>query len=248
MKISIVTAVYNRERTIGEALASVATQTHVNIEHLIIDGASRDGTLDVVRALTDPRIVLVSEPDHGIYDALNKGISQATGEVIGLMHSDDLFAHAQVLEKVAACFADPAVDLVYGDLDYVAATDISRVVRHWRSGDFSLDKLRRGWMPPHPTVFARKRVFTDHGLYDTSYRIAADYEAMLRYFGKAQLRSAYIPEVLVKMRTGGASNRSLRHIALKSREDLRAIRSNGIGGLGTLAAKNLSKIPQFLRR
>lgn len=248
MKISIVTAVYNRERTIGEALGSVASQTHQNIEHLIIDGASRDGTLDVVRAHTDPRVVLVSEPDQGIYDALNKGITRATGDIIGLMHSDDLFAHPRVLEQVAVCFADPEVDLVYGDLDYVAAGDITRVVRHWQSGNFSPEKLRRGWMPPHPTVFARARVFADHGLYDTSYQIAADYEAMLRFFGRARLRSAYIPEVLVKMRTGGASNRSLKHIMLKSQEDLRALRSNGIGGVGTLAAKNLSKIPQFLRR
>lgn len=248
MKISIVTAVYNRERTIREALASVSSQTHANIEHLIIDGASRDATLAIVRAHQDQRIVLVSEPDQGIYDALNKGIIRATGDVIGLMHSDDLFAHERVLEKVAVAFADPAVDLVYGDLDYVASADTSRVVRHWRSGDYSPEKLRRGWMPPHPTVFARASVFRDHGLYDTSYRIAADYEAMLRFFGRAGLRSAYIPEVLVKMRTGGASNRSLRHIMLKSREDLRAMRTNGVGGLGTLAAKNLSKIPQFLRR
>ncbi len=247
MKISIVTAVYNRERTIGEALASVASQSHGNVEHLIIDGASKDATLAIVRSLTDPRVVLVSEPDNGIYDALNKGITRATGDVIGLMHSDDLFAHDRVLEKVAAAFADPAIDLVYGDLDYVAAADVSRVVRHWRSGDYSPEKLRRGWMPPHPTVFARARVFKDHGLYDTSYRIAADYEAMLRFFGRAGLRSAYIPEVLVKMRTGGLSNRSLGHIMLKSREDLRAMRTNGVGGVSTLIAKNLSKIPQFLR-
>ena len=248
MKISIVTAVYNRERTIREALASVSSQTHASIEHLIIDGASRDGTLAILRAHQDQRIVLISEPDQGIYDALNKGISRATGDVIGLMHSDDLFAHERVLEKVAAAFSDPAIDLVYGDLDYVSAADTTRVVRHWRSGDYSPEKLRLGWMPPHPTVFARAQVFRDHGLYDTSYRIAADYEAMLRFFGRAGLRSAYIPEVLVKMRTGGVSNRSLGHIMLKSREDLRAMRTNGIGGVGTLIAKNLSKIPQFLRK
>lgn len=248
MKISIVTAVYNRERTIAEALASVASQSYRNVEHVIIDGASRDGTLAVVRTFAGPGVVIVSEPDRGIYDALNKGITRASGDVIGLMHSDDIFAHDRVLEKVADAFADPAVDLVYGDLDYVAAADISRVVRHWRSGDFSPRKLRRGWMPPHPTVFARARVFREHGLYDTSYRIAADYEAMLRFFGRAGLRSAYIPEVLVKMRTGGASNRSLAHIMLKSREDLRAMRSNGVGSVGTLLAKNLSKLPQFLRR
>lgn len=248
MKISIVTAVYNRERTIGEALASVASQTHSDLEHLIVDGASRDGTLDVVRAHPDPRVVLVSEPDKGIYDALNKGIRRAKGDVVGLMHSDDQFAHTQVLEKVALAFADPAIDIVYGDLDYVSASDVTTVVRHWRAGEFTRARLRQGWMPPHPTVFARVSVFADHGLYDTSYRIAADYEAMLRFFGRAGLRSAYIPEVLVKMRTGGASNRSLKHILLKSGEDLRALRANGVGGVGTLAAKNLSKIPQFFTR
>ena len=211
----------------------------------MIDGASTDGTLELLRATVGPQTVLVSEPDTGIYDALNKGIALARGEVIGLLHSDDFFASPDVLAKVAAAFATPGIDAVYGDLQYVSAQDTSRVIRHWTAGSPSVAKLRRGWMPPHPTLFLRREVFERFGAYDTSYRIAADYDAILRYFGKGEINSAYIPEVLVKMRVGGESNKSLGKILKKSREDYRALRSNGIGGLGSLAWKNLSKVHQL---
>jgi glycosyltransferase len=191
---------------------------------------------------------LVSEPDGGIYHALNKGMALASGDIIGLVHSDDFLAHEEVLARVAAAFADPAIDAVYGDLDYVAADDPTRVVRRWRSGAFDPGKLRRGWMPPHPALFIRRAVFETHGGYDTSYRIAADYEAILRWFGRGGVRAAYIPEVLVKMRLGGASNGSLGRILQKSREDYRALRSSGVGGLGALAFKNLGKLPQLIVR
>ncbi len=248
MKISVVTAVYNRVGTIGDAIASVRAQTHENVEHVIQDGGSKDGTLDVVNAHTDPATVIVSEPDSGIYDAINRGIARATGDVIGLMHSDDFFADEGVLAKVAQAFADPQIDGVYGDLEYVAANDPQRVIRYWRSGAYQPARLRRGWMPPHPTLYLRREVFDRHGLYDTSFGIAADYDAMLRYLVKGKISLAYIPQVLVKMRMGGESNRSLERIMRKSREDLRAIRRNGVGGLGTLAAKNLGKIGQFVAR
>jgi glycosyltransferase len=164
------------------------------------------------------------------------------------MHSDDMFAQPLVLEKVANAFSKSPVDGVYGDLQYVANDDLTRVIRHWKAGEYRPSLLKRGWMPPHPTLYLRREVFDRFGLYDNSFRIAADYDAMLRYLVRGQIKLAYIPEVLVKMRVGGESNRSLGRIILKSREDLRALRNNDVGGLGTLAAKNIRKISQFLVR
>lgn len=220
-------------------------QTWPQVEHVVIDGASTDGTVAVLQACLNAQAVWVSEPDKGIYDALNKGLARATGDVIGLMHSDDFFADDEVLASVAAAFADPAVDAVYGDLDYVAKADTTRIVRRWRSGDYSAAKLARGWMPPHPTLFLRRGVIERWGGYDTSFRIAADYDTILRYFGQGQIRPVYIPRVLVKMRLGGQSNRSLGRIGLKTREDYRALRRNGVGGVGALVWKNLGKLGQF---
>ncbi|SEK11279.1 PGL/p-HBAD biosynthesis glycosyltransferase/MT3031 [Marinovum algicola] len=248
MKISIVTAVFNRVQTIGQALETVSQQTYDAIDHVIQDGGSTDGTLEILEKKSNRNIRIKSAPDAGIYDAINKGITRAEGEVIGLMHSDDFFADDQVLADVAELFEDPDVDGVYGDLQYVAAEDTTRVIRHWRSGPYDPRKLQHGWMPPHPTVYLRRKVFEEFGLYDTSYRIAADYDAMLRYMGKGGIRMAYLPRVMVKMRVGGESNRSLKHIILKSREDYRALRSNGMGGAGALVRKNLSKIGQFVNK
>lgn len=245
MKISVVTAVYNRVHTILDAVESIQNQSYSNIEHVIQDGGSGDGTLERIAPIMGSATTLVSERDNGIYDAINRGIARASGEVIGLMHSDDLFAHSQVLERVAEKFADPSVDGVYGDLEYVAATDTQKVVRYWKSGEYTPKRLARGWMPPHPTLYLRREVFDRFGLYDTSFSIAADYDAMLRYLAKGQITLAYIPEVMVRMRLGGESNRSLERIVRKTREDYRAIRNNQVGGLGTLAAKNFSKIGQF---
>ncbi len=245
LKISVITAVYNRVATVGHAMASIQAQTYPYVEHIVQDAGSTDGTLDVLMQLAIPSTFVCSEPDNGIYDAINKGIVRASGDVIGLMHSDDFYADDRALERIAEAFANPEVDGVYGDLQYVAGEMPHRVVRHWRSGEYSRLKLGRGWMPPHPTLYLRRKVFHRWGLYDTSYQIAADYDAMLRYLVTGQIKLAYIPEVLVKMRVGGESNRSIGRVLLKSREDLHAIRRNGVGGLGTLACKNLSKIPQF---
>lgn len=248
MKISVVTAVYNRADTIGEAMQSVQFQTYPQVEHVVQDGGSTDGTLEEIERLSNASTSLVSEPDQGIYDAINRGIKRAKGSVVGLMHSDDIFASSRVLDKISECFADPEVDGVYGDLQYVAAHDPGRVIRHWRSGEYHPALLKRGWMPPHPTLYLRREVFDRLGHYDTSFSIAADYEAMLRYLSRGKIRLAYIPEVLVKMRLGGESNRSLESILRKSREDLRAIRKNKVGGIATLAAKNLGKLGQFIIR
>jgi glycosyltransferase len=248
MKVSIITAVYNRVATVAESIASVQSQTYQDIEHLLIDGASTDGSVEILESLRTDSTVLVSEPDKGIYDALSKGMALATGEVIGLMHSDDAFASNEVIAKVAAAFEDPTVDAVYGDLDYVAQDNTSKIIRHWKAGEFTPDKLKRGWMPPHPTLYLRRSVIERFGGYDASYRIAADYDAILRYFGRGNLKAVYLPEVLVKMRLGGESNQSIRKIVRKSREDYRALRTNGIGGATALAWKNLSKLNQFILR
>ena len=248
MKISVITAVYNNRGTVAQALDSALAQTHPDVELIVIDGGSSDGTLQVLQGYADRLAVLVSEPDRGIYDALNKGIARAGGEVVGFLHSDDLFADEHVLARIAAAFADPAVDAAYGDLLYVRKDAPDRVVRTWRAGAFTPGNLAHGWMPPHPTFYVRRSVYQRLGGYDTSYRIAADYDCVLRLLGKGGIRAAYIPEILVKMRVGGASNRSLKNILQKSREDYRALRVNGVGGLWALAWKNLSKLPQFLKR
>lgn len=245
MKISVVTAVYNRKNTIAQAISSVQSQSYSNLEHVIQDGASTDGTLDVIESLNASRTLLESKRDAGIYDAINKGISRTTGDVIGLMHSDDFFAQKDVLSLVAKAFCDPDVDGVYGDLDYVSATNENKIIRKWHSGEYSRSKLKQGWMPAHPTLYLRRSVFDKWGLYDTGFSIAADYDAMLRYLVKGQIKLAYVPEVLVKMRVGGESNRSFNRIIAKSREDYLAIRRNNVGGLGTLLLKNASKIKQF---
>lgn len=247
LKISIITAVYNRNETIGQAIDSVAAQSYRNLEHLVIDGASTDDTLRQVKKHSHERIRVISEQDNGIYDALNKGIRAATGDIIGLMHSDDFFAHNNVLSNVARAFDTEKVDAVFGDLDYVSAINTSKVIRHWKSCSFSCAKLRWGWMPPHPTLYVRRQVIEQYGGYNTSYRISADYEAILRWFGVAGITSMYLPETLVKMRVGGESNRSLARVMRKSFEDFRALRSTHIGGIETLVWKNLSKVPQFWR-
>lgn len=248
MKISVVTSVYNRAGSILDTLESVRRQSYPDVEHVVQDGGSTDGTLPLIRRNASAAVRLESLRDRGIYDGINRGITRATGDVIGLLHSDDIFQSEHTLAAVAQLFSDTAVDGVYGDLVYVAADDPAKLVRYWKSGPYHPDRLARGWMPPHPTLYLRRSVFERHGLYDTGFRIAADYEAMLRWLVRGQIRLAYLPEVMVRMRVGGESNRSLGRILKKSREDYRAIRRHGIGGLGTLLSKNFSKISQFIQK
>jgi len=248
LKISIVTAVFNAKKTVLAALESAFAQKHPDVELVVVDGVSTDGTMELLAARRDQLGVFISEPDKGIYHALNKGIVRASGEVIGFLHADDLFTDELVLQRIAAVFADPGVDVCYGDLVYVRRDNPDRVIRYWRAGEYRSERLRRGWMPPHPTCYVRRSLYEEHGLFDTSYRIAADYDCMLRLLSRLRGRVVYIPEVLVRMRVGGVSNRSLANILRKSAEDYRAIRANGVGGLGTLVWKNLSKLPQFIQR
>lgn len=215
---------------------------------MVIDGASSDGTLSLLEENRGQIAVLISEPDKGLYDALNKGIARSTGDVVGFLHADDVYAHPDVLAHVAQAFADPEVCAVFGDLQYVKKEDTTVVVRHWQSSPFSEQRLAWGWMPPHPTLYVRREWYEKIGGFDTSYRIAADYFSILQLFSQPGFRAVYLPQVMVKMRLGGASNRSLRNVIRKSREDLDALRRSkvgALGGLGALVWKNLSKLGQF---
>ena len=245
-KISIITAVYNNVHTIANSIDSTLNQSYPNIELVVVDGGSTDGTLELLKSYGDKIHTLISEPDNGIYDALNKGIHNATGDIVGFMHSDDEFQDSDVLNRVAKAFKKHKVDSIYGDLLYVNREDTSQVIRYWKSGEYCRTRLSQGWMPPHPTFYMKRIYYQQFGGFDLQYKIAADYDSLLRYLGRHNISTHYIPEVLVRMRVGGASNRSIKNIILKSQEDYRALKINEVGGKRALFMKNVSKIPQFL--
>ncbi|HTF30715.1 MAG TPA: glycosyltransferase family 2 protein [Flavitalea sp.] len=246
--ITIITACYNSASTIEDTLKSVQSQTYPHVEHLIIDGHSTDHTLELVKSYGHVA-QCVSAKDKGIYDAMNKGIILAKGGVIGILNSDDLYASAGVLEKVAKAFENPKVDAVYGDLQYVDSNDLNKIVRYWRSGYFSARNFYFGWMPPHPTFFVRSSVYEQTGHFNLTLRSAADYEMMLRILLKHQFKAHYIPEVLVKMRTGGVSNASFRNRLKANREDREAWRLNGLRPyFFTTYLKPVRKIFQFINK
>ena len=244
----MITAVYNRHQTVGQALDSVLSQSYPAVESIVIDGASTDGTLAVLESYRPRLGVLISERDQGIYDALNKGLTHATGDVVGFLHADDVYEDREVLAKVAVAFRDPSVDAVYGDLVYVRHDDISKVIRYWKSGPYDHAALSRGWMPPHPTFYVRRSVYERLGGFNTRYRIAADYDTVLRFLAVGKIGVAYVPEVLVRMRVGGISNRSLKTIFRKSCEDMNVLKLNRVGGFITLLQKNFYKLNQFWLR
>ena len=247
VKISVITAVYNARDTIGEAIKSVLNQTYDNFELIIIDGASSDGTEEIIENYRDNLSVYVSEPDEGIYDALNKGINHASGEVIGFLHADDVFANNNVLSIVAKNFSNSEVDAVYGDLVYTSKKNPVNVLRFWKSGIYKREMLKFGWMPPHPTFYCRRSIYIEMGMFDLSFEIAADYDCMLRFLNSRKFSCAYIPEVLVNMSMGGKSNGSVAGIIRKSIEDYRVIKKNKVGGLLVLILKNVRKVLQFVK-
>lgn len=249
MKISIITATYHSEATIEACMYSVLGQGYSNLEYLILDGGSKDRTLAKVGQCKDPRVRVISEPDKGIYDALNKGIAMATGEVIGFVHSDDFLASPDCLASMLQLFETEKVDGVYGDLHYVDSQETERVIRNWKSQPFRPALLGRGWMPAHPTLFLKKSVYDKHGFFNLEFKIAADYDMMLRIFKDDTLKFAYLPQVVTKMRLGGVSNGSLKSVIQKTKEDYRAMKNNDLPNpLFTICAKNLSKIPQFFTK
>lgn len=247
MLISIITATFNSEAFIRGAVQSLNQQSYPWVEHLIMDSASTDQTLAIIKEEQTPKQQVFSAKDKGIYDALNQGILRAKGEVIGILHSDDLFASAEVLEKVAELFkADEKLMAVYGDLQYVDRNHIQKVIRHWQAGTFQQSSFHWGWMPPHPTLFIRKSCFEKFGAYDLQFKSAADYELILRFLYQHQIKTVYIPEVLVKMRVGGMSNQSLQNRWRANQEDRLAMKMNGIPfPLITAICKPLRKINQY---
>lgn len=246
MKVSIITATYNSSRSIQRAIDSVTMQDYVDIEHIIIDGGSTDNTLDIIKKNKNRISVLISEKDNGIYDALNKGIKIATGDIIGFLNSDDMFTNKYVVSRIVNCFNVKKTDVVYGNIVYQSKDeDNKKTIRYWRSNVYNPGCLKFGWMPPHPTVYCKREVYETWGLYNDKFRISSDYEFILRIFKQPTISKAFLPTILVKMELGGVSNRSLKNIILKMIEDYKAIKINNIGGISTVIMKNLRKIGQF---
>ncbi len=231
MRISVITATYNSGRTIGDTLESVLRQTYSDVELIVVDGASRDDTMDVVRRY-EPRfggrMHWTSEPDRGIYDAMNKGIARATGDVIGILNSDDFYTSDTVLERVAEAMAGGDVDAVYGDIHYVRDGDLHKCVRYYSSRPFRRGLMRLGFMPAHPSFYCRREVYERCGTFDTTYRVAADFENLLRLIYVNHIKTRYLPVDFVTMRTGGASTSGLSSHRQIMRDHLRALRSNGV--------------------
>ena len=208
LKISIITATFNNVLTIESTLKSVAEQNYTDVEHIIVDGLSTDGTLSIIERY--PHIIKkISEKDEGIYFALNKGIQVATGDVIGFLHADDFLTSSGIVSKIAETFKQYSCDAIYGDLDYVSAENPDVIIRHWQSKPFTFNLLRKGWMPPHPTFFMKRKIYEKYGFFDTNFKISADYDLMLRILSK-NISTHYLHIDMVKMRTGGESNKSLK--------------------------------------
>lgn len=249
MKISVITVVYNRAATIGSAIESVIKQRDVDVEFIVVDGNSTDGTDQVVSGYRDQIQQYIREPDDGIYDALNKGIKAATGDAIGFIHADDFIAEESTLNHVAQALEAPDVDGVYGDLMYVSEDDTDRITRYWQAGEYAPGKFRFGWMPPHPTVYLKRACYEQFGNFNLEMKTAADYELMLRMMMKHKIRMKYLPEVMVKMRSGGASNASLKNRLNANRDDQLAWSMNGLKApWGLRFMKPLRKVGQFFKR
>jgi len=248
IKVSIITATFNSAATIADTMRSVGQQDYPLIEHIIVDGASGDETVRIVKQFGHA-ITVISEKDNGIYDAMNKGILAASGDIVGILNSDDIYVDSKVISKIADVFQDPSVQCCYADLQYVDGRDPKRIIRTWKSGNYSLRSFYWGWMPPHPTFFVRKSVYDRLGLYNTDMHSAADYEMILRVMVNHKLQTSYFPEIIVKMRTGGISNASIKNRIRANREDREAWRINGLQpNLFTLYLKPLRKITQFLKK
>lgn len=247
MKVSILTVVYNGAATIRHSIDSVLGQDYPDIEYIIVDGNSKDGTQDIVRSYGNKIARFLSEPDAGIYDAMNKGIQLATGDVIGILNADDFYAYPSVVSEVAEVLASSNADASYGDLEYIDANDATVVRRKWVSGAYKVGAFLNGWMPPHPTFFVRKEVYNTHGHFRLDLGSAADYELMLRFVHRENIKLAYLPKVLVKMRAGGVSNSTLKNRIAANQNDRLAWKINNLKPrFYTLWLKPLRKIIQFI--
>lgn len=246
MKVSIITATYNSAATIKDTVLSVNNQTYRNIEHIVVDGVSEDNTLNLLNHFGHSGPV-ISEPDSGIYDAMNKGVKIAGGDIIGILNSDDFYPNTTVIEEVVKVFEEGNCDAVYGDLVFVHPLETKKVLRKWIAGKFRKNSFYNGWMPPHPTFFVRREVYEKYGNFDLEFKSSSDYELLLRFLFLKQIRVKYLPGVLVHMRFGGQSNRSIKNRVAAHIEDYRAWKTNGISPKWyTLAMKPLRKVRQYI--
>lgn len=248
MKVSLITATFNSGKTLADTLSSLESQTYQNIEYIIIDGSSTDDTLNVIKVNSTRVSKIISEEDSGIYDALNKGIRHASGDIIGFLHSDDILAYPDAIKDVVDMFEINNSEAVYGDLDYVSRSNTSNIIRSWKSTGYSRYKIIFGWMPPHPAFYMKRSCYERLGGFAIDYKISADYESLLRYLWTHRISLSHIPKVLVKMRLGGISNRSITSVIKKSFEDIKAMKTHGIIWPLALVGKNFSKIPQFFKK
>lgn len=247
--VSIITVCFNSAKTIEDTIVSVVSQSYPKMEYLILDGESTDDTLEVVNKYEDKIAFISSEKDKGMYDALNKGIAKASGDIIGILNADDFYIHDNVIEKIVYLMEEEKSDALYADLYYVAEEDTNQIKRHWKSGKYKEGGFLKGWMPPHPTFFVRKEVYNKYGTFNLDLKSAADYELMLRFIHKHQIKLSYLPEVIVRMRVGGMSNASLLNRIKANREDKKAWEINGLKPKPyTLLFKPLRKLGQFFSK
>lgn len=248
MKISIVTIAYNSAATIRTTIDSVLAQTYQDIEYIVVDGASKDETMSIVQSYGNRIHRVISEPDQGIYDAMNKGVRIATGDVIGVLNSDDFYGDERVIQDIVRTIQEHDADAVYADLVYVDRDQTDRVVRRWNSGPYVPGQFLQGWMPPHPTFFLKRAMYEAHGVYSTELKSSADYELMLRMLHRYKAKVAYLPRVITKMRLGGVSNVSWKNRWRANQEDRLAWKMNNLHPhWTTLIRKPLSKLAQFLK-
>lgn len=251
MKISIITVVWNNVNTISDTINSVLSQNYENIEYIIIDGGSTDGTLSLLESKRNQLSVLVSERDEGIYDAMNKGIDLAKGEVIGFLNSDDFYFDNKVISKVAREFSkDPFLEANYADLIYVDPSDTSKIIRYFKSSKFKNGLFLKAWCPPHPTFFVRKSVYKRYGKFNLNYNLASDVDIMMRFLEKYKIKSLYTPEIWVKMRMGGVSNKNLKNIWLQNKEILNSFNNNGlkVNSITFFIYKIISRLQQYIKK
>ena len=228
MKISIITVCYNSASHIEDAIRSVMEQDYAEIEHIIVDGASTDGTVEILKSNENKIAKWISEPDRGIYDAMNKGLKMASGDIIGILNSDDFYFNDQIISTVADAFADPEIDAVYGDLIFIDPNNLDRTVRSYSSAKWNPERFAKGYMPAHPTFFVRRKYYEMYGFFETDYKIAADYEMLIRLLYVHQLRYQYLPITMVKMRKGGVSSNGIKSNIILNKEIVRACRKHGI--------------------
>jgi glycosyltransferase involved in cell wall biosynthesis len=247
MKISIITVTYNSAATLAHTLESVNNQDYADVEHVLVDGGSTDETVSIIQSF--PHVAKwVSEKDNGLYDAINKGIGMATGDVIGILHSDDFFPGNHIVSLIANAFEENDVAAVYGDIAFVRPGQLGKIVRLYSSRKFTPQRFGYGYMPAHPSFYVRRNCYETMGLYKTGYKIAADYELLMRFIFKHHISYTYIPEILVYMRTGGISNKNMRSRYTLNKEIIKACRENGVNtNMAVLSLKYINKIFEYIK-